>query len=54
MTSWTQSCIKLADVILMFADAKKNHLVSVFEEQVEAFSLRVSKKLVLCHNNDTW
>ena len=40
MTSWTQQCIRHADVILVFADARENYSVSGFEEKVETSSLR--------------
>ena len=53
MTSWTQQCIRHADVILVFADARENHSVSGFEEKVETSSLRVTKELVLCHTENT-
>merc|ERR1719322_376200 len=53
MTSWTQQCIRHADVILVFADARENYSVSGFEEKVETSSLRVTKELVLCHTENT-
>ena len=53
ITSWTQQCIRHADVLLVFADAKQSSSVSAFEEKIETSSLRVTKELVLCHSEDT-
>ena len=53
MTSWTQQCIRHADVLLVFASAQESHAVTGFEERVEAASLRVTKELVLCHTENT-
>ena len=53
LTSWTQQCIRHADVLLVFADATQSHVVSAFEEKIETSSLRVTKELVLCHAENT-
>ena len=53
LTSWTQQCIRHADVLLVFADASQSHVVSAFEEKIETASLRVTKELVLCHAENT-
>jgi len=53
MSSWTQQCIRHADVILVFADARESYNLSGFEEKLESASLRVTKELVLCHTENT-
>ena len=53
LTSWTQQCIRHADVLLVFADASQSYAVSAFEEKIESSSLRVTKELVLCHAENT-
>lgn len=53
LTSWTQQCIRHADVLLVFADSRESHAVTGFEERVEAASIRVTKELVLCHTENT-
>lgn len=53
LTSWTQQCIRHADVLLVFADARQSSAVSAFEEKIETSSLRVTKELVLCHAENT-
>ena len=53
LTSWTQQCIRHADVLLVFADSRESPALSNFEERVEAASLRVTKELVLCHPETT-
>ena len=53
LTSWTQQCIRHADVLLVFADSRETHAVTGFEERVEAASIRVTKELVLCHAENT-
>lgn len=53
LSSWTQQCVRHADVVLVFADAEQSPTVSSFEEKLETLSLRVTKELVLCHTEDT-
>jgi len=53
ISSWTQQCVRHADVVLVFADALQSPTVSSFEEKLETLSLRVTKELVLCHTEDT-
>ena len=53
LTSWTQQCIRHADVLLVFADSRESQAVTGFEERVEAASIRVTKELVLCHTENT-
>jgi len=53
LTSWTQQCVRHADVVLVFADAEESPQVSPFEEKLETLSLRVTKELVLCHTENT-
>ena len=53
LTSWTQQCIRHADVLLVFADSRESPAVTGFEERVEAASIRVTKELVLCHTENT-
>jgi lysophospholipid hydrolase len=53
LTAWTHRCIRQADHILLLGVAEKGPTFGKIVKQVEAYSLRVQKELVLLHHQDT-